>query len=210
MPKKAKPSKSKNTRSRPAAAPPSPATAAAGFDPSARHRIEYVDPNTLNPAPWNPRGITPEARKRLKEGISQFGLVEPVVARREDRLIVGGHQRRELAVIEKWAKVPVVFVEGLDDAQAKALAVLLNNQEAQGRFETRMLASLLSDIRRAGGDPTSSGYDTEQVAALLKKLTPDAPAEFPAIPGQVSTLYECPKCHYEWSGKPKPDGAAPA
>lgn len=204
MPKKkagkSKP-KSKPTRSRPAAAAPSPAPAAAGFDPTAKHEIEYVDPATLVPAPWNPRGITPEARKRLKEGIAMFGLVEPVVARREDRLIVGGHQRRELAVVEKWAKVPVVFVEGLGDAQARALAVLLNNPEAQGRFETRMLASLLLEVRKAGMDATVTGYDEEQVAALLKKLKPEAPAEFPAIPGQLAVTITCPKCGYGWTGK---------
>lgn len=55
--------------------------------------IEHVSPDTLTPAGYNPRTMSPEARKRLARSIREFGFVDPVIARRSDGLVIGGHQR---------------------------------------------------------------------------------------------------------------------
>ena len=46
----------------------------------------------LDPAPYNPRIITPEALDGLWHSVERFGLVEPVIWSRQTGHVVGGHQ----------------------------------------------------------------------------------------------------------------------
>ena len=55
--------------------------------------IEQVNPAALNPAAYNPRKMSDSARAALRRGIEAFGLVDPIIARRSDNLVIGGHQR---------------------------------------------------------------------------------------------------------------------
>src|SRR4051812_30599932 len=97
-----------------------------------RLRLAYVAPQSLVRAPYNPRTMTDEARAALKRGIEAFGLVDPLIAREEDGLLLGGHQRLQAAEELGLAEVPVAYVTGVSDQQAAALNVLLNNPSAQG------------------------------------------------------------------------------
>jgi ParB-like chromosome segregation protein Spo0J len=97
----------------------------------AKQKVEYVNPMALNPDTGNPRKITPEKFARLKRGIEKFGLdAQPIVARREGSRIIGGHQRLAAAQSLGMNSVPVIFMD-ISDKDAKALNVLLNNEEAQ-------------------------------------------------------------------------------
>lgn len=117
-------------------------------------RIENLAVSALNPAPYNPRRITKEARKGLKASLDRFGLVQPIVVNiREGRnVVVGGHQR--LALIREsdpGASVPCVLVD-LDEADEKALNVALNNLELQGRFNVDRLQGLIDTVRATRAD----------------------------------------------------------
>src|SRR5829696_1106426 len=102
----------------------------------------------LKPAPYNPRRVlapTSPAYKKLKASLAEFGLVEPLVWNELTGHVVGGHARlrilKELGVTE----VPVSVVR-LTDAREKSLNVVLNNQEAQGRYDTAKLADVLTEL----------------------------------------------------------------
>ena len=64
----------------------------------------------LKPDPANPRRISDEELESLTRSIREFGLVEPVVARKEDRVVIGGHQRLLAARRLGLKTVPVVLV----------------------------------------------------------------------------------------------------
>jgi ParB-like chromosome segregation protein Spo0J len=64
--------------------------------------IEMVDISRLKPDPLNPRQISPAAMADLQRSLRQFGLVQPVVARRSDGLVIGGIQRLKAAQTEGW------------------------------------------------------------------------------------------------------------
>ena len=102
-------------------------------------RILPVD--QLIPAEYNPRTATAKAFRRLKASLETFGLVEPLVWNERTRRVVGGHLRlralRELGVPD----VPVSVVN-LSDVDEKALNVVLNNLEAQGRYDPAKLAEI--------------------------------------------------------------------
>src|SRR5262245_16382906 len=102
----------------------------------------------LKPAPYNPRHkLRPKepAYEKLAASLREFGLVEPLIWNEITGHVVGGHQR--LAILKDMgvATVPVSVVR-LSAEREKALNVVLNNREAQGQYDTEMLAELLSEL----------------------------------------------------------------
>ena len=131
--------------------------------------IEYVRPDSLNPAPYNPRTIRPRALRGLAALMDRHGFVDPVIARRSDRLILGGHQRLAANALraDPDALVPVVFLDGIDDDHAKALNVALNNPGVQGRFDLDKLAAVVGELSTAGLElPELTGLDPDEIADL--------------------------------------------
>ncbi len=56
-------------------------------------KIEHVPIGDLHPDPFNPRRISDAELESLTRSIRQFGLIDPIIARQEDKIIIGGHQR---------------------------------------------------------------------------------------------------------------------
>ena len=55
--------------------------------------ITHLPIGELRPDPANPRRISDEELESLTRSISEFGLIDPIIARREDKAVIGGHQR---------------------------------------------------------------------------------------------------------------------
>jgi len=142
---------------------------------STKMRVEHVPLSQLRPWPGNPR-LMPEAEMhKLVRSIETFGLVEPLVVRRSDSLVIGGHQRLDAAKALGLTKVPVVFVE-IGDAQAKALNLALN--KIRGEFDLPKLGELLDELRElADFDVTLSGFDDREIDELLSELEHQQPLE---------------------------------
>ncbi len=131
----------------------------------------------------------PELEK-LKRSIQEFGLVEPLVVRRRDHLVVGGHQRLEAAKALGLRTVPVVFVD-LSDAQAKALNLALNR--IRGDWDLPKLGTLLEELQSLPDlDETLTGFDPQEIDDLLadleRKLAPDPREE--SFPEAAEALQE--------------------
>jgi ParB-like chromosome segregation protein Spo0J len=121
----------------------------------------------LQPAAYNPRKpLAPSspAYRKLKASLAEFGLVEPLVWNELTGRVVGGHARlrilKELGVTE----VPVSVVR-LDEAREKALNVVLNNQEAQGRYDPTKLADLLEELSDLP-ELELTGFDEHSLSVL--------------------------------------------
>lgn len=114
-----------------------------------------VPRSTIKLADYNPRTITAEERKALKAGIKRFGLVGGIIANRQTGMtLVGGHQR--LSVMDELNRydptkpetdylVRVDVVE-MDEKSEKELNILLNNPNAQGKWDNDALARLIPEI----------------------------------------------------------------
>jgi ParB-like chromosome segregation protein Spo0J len=140
--------------------------------------IRNLPLSELKPAPYNPRrGLSPKspAYRKLKTSLIEFGLVEPLVWNELSGFVVGGHLRlrilKELGVKE----VPVSVVR-LTNAREKALNVLLNNQEAQGRYDPERLAELLTELEDTP-ELELTGFDARTLAALRLEPVEEAPAD---------------------------------
>ena len=95
-------------------------------------------------APWNPRTISKEAKKRLKNIIEKYGLVAAFVWNEKTGHIIGGHQRISiLDSIEKNKDYLIdVCVLSVEEKEEMAINVMLNNQDAMGEFDFGALQDL--------------------------------------------------------------------
>src|SRR5215468_5661020 len=102
----------------------------------------------LTPAPYNPRRVlkpTDRRYRKLAASLREFGLVEPLVWNELTGHVVGGHAR--LAILDEMgvAEIPVSVVR-LSAEREKALNIVLNNREAQGRYDPTRLTELLAEL----------------------------------------------------------------
>ena len=139
----------------------------------------------LKPAPYNPRRVLSPASpayRKLLASLTEFGLVEPLVWNELTGHIVGGHARLRILRELGFTEVPVSVVR-LTEAREKALNVLLNNQEAQGRYDPAKLAGLLAELRDTP-ELELTGFDERTLMAL--RLEPaDARPDEPGDPDRV-------------------------
>jgi ParB-like chromosome segregation protein Spo0J len=147
----------------------------------------------LKPAPYNPRRrLRPgdKAYQKLARSLREFGLVEPLIWNESTGHVVGGHARLRILKAQGVKEAPVSVVR-LSPAREKALNVLLNNREAQGRFDPDKLADLLTELEELP-ETALTGFDPGTLAALRLEPIGDLPAE--ETTGQVEvTLVIAPK-----------------
>lgn len=132
----------------------------------------------LKSAPYHPRRVlspTSQAYRRLKASLTEFGLVEPLVWNELTGNVVGGHARLRILAELGVTEVPVSVVR-LTPAREKALSVVLNNQEAQSRYDPTKLADLLTELASLP-ELTLTGFRPATLKTL--RLTP-APRVLPA------------------------------
>ncbi len=130
--------------------------------------IELVSIGELRPDPFNPRRISDDELEALTRSIAEFGMVDPIIARRDDRAVIGGHQRLVAARRLGLEAVPVIYVD-LSSEQAKLLNLALNR--ISGNWDQELLARLLADLSEAPDiDIALSGFAEDEIAKLLKSL----------------------------------------
>lgn len=126
-----------------------PAGEARGDEPRAvpaSLEIVYVRPESLNPAPYNPRKATEKDVADLRENIRRFGWVEPLVVNRypgRENVIIGGHLRQRIAIEDGIETVPIVYVS-LPEERERELNVRLNRNV--GRWDWDLLANFDNDF----------------------------------------------------------------
>lgn len=131
-------------------------------------QVEQVPIDELRPDPANPRRISDQELEALTRSIREFGLVDPVIARKEDGTVIGGHQRLLAARRLGYKTVPVVFVD-LSQEQARLLNLALN--KISGSFDQELLARLLSQLNEVPDlDLTLSGFEEDELKKLLRSL----------------------------------------
>ncbi len=110
--------------------------------------IRYLPLKELKEAPYNPRVVLLEASRvyqRLRQSLQSFGLVEPLVWNETTGHVVGGHFRLRI-LRELGVEVVPVSVVRLTPEREKALNIVLNNPEVQGRFDPKRLLAVLREL----------------------------------------------------------------
>ncbi len=91
--------------------------------------VEYIDTKKLKPTEYNPRVWDEQSTADLKESISRFGLVDPLIVNNapgRENVVIGGHFRLKVAGELGIIKVPVVYISISDLEREKELVIRLN------------------------------------------------------------------------------------
>ena len=124
--------------------------------------IHYIEVDQLKPLDYNPRLWTKDATVQLKESITRYGLIDPLIvngsANRKNN-VIGGNFRLSVAKEMGIAKVPVVYINIDDEQKEKELCIRLNKNT--GSFDFDLLAkfdeSFLADI----------GFNSEELDSIF-------------------------------------------
>ena len=160
-------------------------------------RIEQVNPKILKPTEYNPRQMTKKQVKDLTESIKQFGLVDPLIINRykgRENVVIGGHQRLKIAILEEFKKVPVIYVN-LNKEKEQELNLRLNKN--LGEWDWDLLANFEKDLLK------NIGFEEEELNKMLglDEVTEDEVPEPPKeAKSKLGDLYQlggevyCPEC----------------
>jgi ParB-like chromosome segregation protein Spo0J len=108
-------------------------------------KTERIPVDKLNPATYNPRTISPKAKKGLANSIERFGLLQPIVWNRRTGNIIGGHQRL-VDLIEKGATETDVIPVDFPIEKEKAANIALNHSGISGEYIEDQLQTLLEEL----------------------------------------------------------------
>ena len=136
-------------------------------------RVERRAVADLTPADYNPRQISDRALAGLRESVTRFGLVQPIIVNQRTGNVVGGHQRLKVLGAEGVTDTDVVVVD-IEAKEERALNVALNNPHISGDF-TDDLDSMLSAI----ASDTPELFDALRLDDLLDALSTDIEAPPP-------------------------------
>jgi DNA modification methylase len=101
-------------------------------------KVTYVPVGSLNPSTYNPRKWNEAQTNALKESITKFGLVDPILcnsAKERMNTVIGGHFRLKVAKDLGFTEMPVVYVNITDIEKEKELNVRLNKNLGEFDFE---------------------------------------------------------------------------
>lgn len=160
---------------------------------------EAPDQLLANPGNWR---IHPKAQQdALSDALDDIGWIQQVVVNQRTGHLVDGHLRVSLALRNNEPTVPVLYVDLDEREEALALATL-DPISAMAAADKAKLDALLHDV------DTGSAALQEMLSELAEQagVTPadvEPPQDFPEYGEDLETEYRCPKCGYEWSGKPK-------
>jgi len=130
--------------------------------------IRKIPVSVINPAPYNPRvDLKPgdPAYEKLKQSLTEFGYVEPLVWNQRTGTLVGGHQRFKVLLEQGLQEVEVSVVD-LPLEREKALNLALN--KIQGDWDEGKLAALLEELAQVPTlDVGLTGFDLPEISELL-------------------------------------------
>lgn len=137
--------------------------------------VVIEDLSSVKPNDWNPNEMTEEMMQSLEYGLLNDGWLvsQALLIWRTDEkgkvknIIIDGEHRWTKAVELGMTKGPMVFLDGLTMAKAKALTIKMNQK--RGNFVDRLLADVVRDIQLDIGDDISLdlGITEDELMAMM-------------------------------------------
>ena len=132
-------------------------------------KVVYVSIGDLKPAAYNPRKWSEEQIAGLKESITRFGMIDPIIcnsAPGREHVVIGGHFRLKVAKELGHTEMPVVYLNIPDLEKEKELNIRLNRN--LGEFDLGLLKEFDVDFLK------SVGFSTEELDDIFDiDLTPE-------------------------------------
>jgi len=144
-------------------------------------KIEQVKLDALIPYARNSRTHSDAQVAQIAASIKEFGFTNPVLID-ETGSIIAGHGRvmaaRKLAIVD----VPSIRLTHLTDAQKKAYVIADNKLALNAGWDDEMLAVELTDLKDMGFDLDLTGFNTDEIEALLAPVGTEGLTDEDAVP----------------------------
>jgi len=143
--------------------------------------MEKMARSELKKAPYNPRTMTEDNKRKLRLALKRHGLVAPITYNKRTGNIVGGHQRVEaLDTIAGTKDYELnVAVIDVDESREKELNIALNNAQAMGDWDF----SKLDEMLKGGLELSGTGFDASDV---FKMFGSETLSEMPTVAQEFS------------------------
>lgn len=102
----------------------------------------------------------------LMESIERFGFAAPIVARKEDGMIVAGHTRLKAALELRMTEVPVRWMD-LTEAEARMLALADNKLAELAAWDEAVLAKVIEELLDEGHDVEGLGFSEDEIHDIM-------------------------------------------
>ena len=110
-------------------------------------KIEHIPVTELKSNEYNPKKFSETMMDSLKESITRFGFVDPLVVNsspERKNILIGGHARLKIAKELGYTTVPVVYVDIPDLEKEKELNIRLHKN--QGEFDLKLLMNFSEEF----------------------------------------------------------------
>lgn len=154
-------------------ATPSPSSSATTFT--------ELDAAVISKNPWNPNRMTAAMFAKAIESISLYGFIDPLTVRHLGEnlyQIIDGEHRYDAGIALAMDRFPCTVIEGLTDAQAKKLTIVMN--ELHGQADPGKMGDLLADILALTSLDdlmVALPYDESVLAGFMQSAAPLTPLE---------------------------------
>jgi len=127
---------------------------------------EYLDPKSLNPWEGNPR-VNDHVVDKVVRSIQRFNFGAPILARREDMMVIAGHTRLKAALKLGLEQVPVRLLD-LTISEAKALALADNKLSEEAQWSAAV-DDVLRDLDMEDISLEGLGWSDDELAQILEE-----------------------------------------
>jgi DNA modification methylase len=166
--------------------------------PKVVKQIEFWPIDRLIPYANNPVTHPDEQVLQICVSIQEHGMVNPILVDK-DANVIAGHGRILAAQLIGLVELPVIVLDHLTEAQARALRIADNKIAANSRWDEEKLCAELAALLEEKIDLTSLGFTELELKRVLAELdhqtghteddaVPDPPQQPITIPGDVWIL----------------------
>src|SRR4051794_37875886 len=129
---------------------------------------------------------------RMCGSMREFGFKIPVLARSNGE-VVDGHLRLKAARKLEITQVPVILCDEWTPAQVKAFRLMVNRSVAWADWDEELLALELEELRASDYDLSLSGFDIQEIDALLAGEDDRDADTVPPVPENPLALWQTEK-----------------
>jgi DNA modification methylase len=156
--------------------------------PSSQLAVVYRPTSALKPDRRNARTHPKRQVEQLVQSIREFGFTNPVLID-EANVLIAGHGRLRAAKDLGLAEVPTITLDGLSDAQKKALRLADNKIALNAGWDLEILKLELDEIGTLDidFDLSLTGFSSGEIDVALKAANDPEDELIPAVPTEPRT-----------------------
>lgn len=164
-------------------------------------KIEYVSTSTLIPSPQNPRKNDASVGAVVRS-MEAFGWTNPILARRENNIVIAGHTRLKAAAEQGIEEVPVVYLD-LDETDAKTYMLADNRLTELAEWDGLKLGEIFAELDELNVDLDLTGFNPEEIEDRVcgPTFAPGTLDEQGKLDELEPKIVKCPGCGMEFDAR---------